>query len=437
IDIEDTTYGKESNNNQYNDAVATSFAIGDLSITLTINEAANQITFTTIGSSNNAEIELYDKATLQIININTVAQTFEGIKFSEYNDGALSPAKYIGQGGTSPLTIEVFYDDLYDKSIEISSVIDVLTKAHGSGWYETKTLVSFYTNKGTLITYDEKEKHKLTIGHIATTASASVKIKSTAEEPEAGWTIHGIDKEGDVGKASSFVLDSNGFVHLSYFDETNDALKYAYETKDGWYVQIVDTENVGRSSDIALDSAENPHIIYTDTKNSKLKYAFYDGTAWKRWTIEAAGSAAILPSIALDEDDAQYIAYYDFIEDDLMLLFYDAKSQAWKKETIDAAGDVGAEASIAIDVDNNPHIIYFDNTYDFLKYAWYDGTAWQRTTLDASGIAGLFTALTLDKNNYPTVWYYNQLQNKVQYLSYVGNNNWQQKTFSLDGFDIW
>jgi hypothetical protein len=436
ISIKDMTYDKESNDNAYTDAAATSFVIGELSIMLTINEAANQVTFTATGSGNNAEIELYDKATLHIINTNTAAQTFEGLKFSEYNDGALSPAKYIGQGGTAPLSIEIVYDDLYDNSIEVSSIIDILTKAQGSGWYEANNMFSFYTNKGTLILYDEKEKHKLTIRHVATTASASVKLKATAEDSE-GWTLYSVDKEGDVGKASSFILDSSGFVHISYFDETNDALKYAYETADGWYVQTVDIENVGRSSDIALDSSENPHIVYTDTKNSKLKYAMYDGTTWKHWTIEAAGSAAILPSLALDADDAQYITYYDFIDDDLMLLFYDATSAAWKTETRDAEGDVGTEASIAIDANNNPHIVYFDNTYDFLKYVWYDGTAWQKTTLDASGKAGLFTTLTLDKKNYPTVWYYNQLQDKVQYLSYVGDNQWEQKTFSLDGFDIW
>ncbi|MBI5072548.1 hypothetical protein HZA99_01895 [Candidatus Woesearchaeota archaeon] len=69
-----------------------------------------------------------------------------------------------------------------------------------------------------MITYDEEEKHSFVIHHVATTVSASVKLKKTAEEPASGWTIYGIDTEGDVGKASSLVLDKNGFVHVSYFD---------------------------------------------------------------------------------------------------------------------------------------------------------------------------------------------------------------------------
>lgn len=438
INIEDITSETESNHNLYTDGAATSLKLGDLIMTITINEAAMQITFTNIGSSNGAVIELYDKATGEIINTNTGSQTFEGIKFREYDDGALAAEKYIGQGGTAPLTIAVFYDDVYDRSLEISGqLLTDLTKAQGSGWYITEGTASFYTNKGTLILYDEKEKHSFTISHVAATASASVKIKKTAEQPASGWTIYGVDTEGDVGKASSFVLDKKGFVHISYFDETNDALKYAYETAEGWYVQTVDAGNVGRASDIALDSTGKPHIIYTDTKNNKLKYAMYDGKEWKRWTVEAAGAAAILPTLAFGANDEQYIAYYDYVADDLMLLFYNEKSQTWQQQTIDAEGDVGTEASIAVGSDNNPRIVYFDNTYDLLKYAWYDGTAWQKTVLDESGTAGLFTALTLDKNNYPTIWYYNQLQDKVESLQYIGSNKWEQKTFSLEGFDIW
>ncbi|MBI5072547.1 hypothetical protein HZA99_01890 [Candidatus Woesearchaeota archaeon] len=123
-----------------------------------------------------------------------------------------------------------------------------------------------------------------------------------------------------------------------------------------------------------------------------LMYAMYDGTEWKRWTGEAAGAGvgvgagAILPTLAFGANDEQYIAYYDYVADDLVLLFYNAESQTWQRQTIDAEGDVGTEASIAVGSDNNPRIVYFDNTHDLLKYAWYDGTSWQKTVLDESGI---------------------------------------------------
>ncbi|MBI5072549.1 hypothetical protein HZA99_01900 [Candidatus Woesearchaeota archaeon] len=83
ISIEDMTSEKESSHNPYTDGAAASVTLGDLIMRITINEAAMQITFTSIGSSDGALIELYDKATLEIINTNTGSQTFEGIKFRE------------------------------------------------------------------------------------------------------------------------------------------------------------------------------------------------------------------------------------------------------------------------------------------------------------------------------------------------------------------
>src|SRR3989338_3778680 len=114
LSIEDSSYEKEANDLPYTDGAATAFTIGDTTILLTINEATNQILFTSIGSSDGVAIELYDKATIELINTNTGTQTFEGFVFSEYNDGALAEEKYIGQGTNPTLSIEIFYYDLYN-----------------------------------------------------------------------------------------------------------------------------------------------------------------------------------------------------------------------------------------------------------------------------------------------------------------------------------
>lgn len=440
VDIEDKTGEKETLDTVYNDGSATSLTVGDRTITLTLTETTKTVAFTTLGSTDGAIIELSDHATIELINANKASQSFEGLFFSEFNDGALAPEKYIND-----LRINIFFDDQNDKAIEISSsILTDLGVSQGSGWYKASVDDSqtkmFYSNKGTLWTYDDDEKQKLTVGHIVSTATAKVSVKKTAAQAAqeaAGWTIYGVDKEGDVGKDSSFVLDKKGYAYISYFDETNDALKYAYMTAQGWYVQRVDSGNVGRSSDIALDSDENSHVIYTDTKNSQLKYAYSDGKEWHTGTLDAAGQYAILPALALDSKNNPHIAYYDYKEDDLIHLWYDAETETWQKETVDSAGDVGTGASIAIDSKNYPHVSYFDNGYDILKYAWYDGAEWQTKVLDDSSGAGLFSAMQLDYQNYPLIWYYNQLKGKVQYLQYLGDNQWDQETFSLEGFDIY
>lgn len=435
LSIEDRSYEKEAHDLPYTDGTASSFAIGESNIMLTINEAAHAITFTTIGSSDGAIIELYDKATLEIINTNTRSQSFEGFLFSEYADGALTASKYIGHGTNPSLNIEIYYDDLYDRSIEISNtLLTDLGNEQGSGWYTTDQTHSFYTNKGTLFYYAE-EKNKLTIAHQEATFSAKGTLQETKET--STQTIYGVDTIGDVGKDSSLVLDNEGFAHISYFDETNDALKYAYETAEGWYVQTIDKGNVGRESAIALDTNNFPHIISTDTEKKQIKYEVYDGTSWNSWIIEAAYSTVSNPTIALDSTNQPHIALYDYENDNLIYMKYNKKTQQWKTELVDEDGDVGANPSMMLDTKGNPHIVYFESVYDTVKYAHFDGTTWQTFVVDNSGSMGLWTSIQANKEGKLSLWYYNTLLDKAVNMQYVDAETWQQNTYDLGGFALY
>src|SRR5512135_3762845 len=87
------------------------------------------------------------------------------------------------------------------------------------------------------------------------------------------WAISTIDT-GGVGLYTSIAVDSNNKVHISYYDATNHALKYATNASGDWASSIIDSAgDVGEFSSIAVDSNNHVHISYYDATNQELKYA--------------------------------------------------------------------------------------------------------------------------------------------------------------------
>jgi hypothetical protein len=75
---------------------------------------------------------------------------------------------------------------------------------------------------------------------------------------------------------TSLALDGSGYAHISYFDNTNGDLKYAYQDISGWHFQTVAHDGfVGQYTSLVLASDGNPHISYYDVSNHDLKYAAY------------------------------------------------------------------------------------------------------------------------------------------------------------------
>jgi hypothetical protein len=119
-----------------------------------------------------------------------------------------------------------------------------------------------------------------------------------------GWRIERVDTIDNVGQYTSLALDKNNNSHISYYDDTNTSLKYAYF--DGtWHIETVDeTGSVGMYTSLVLDSNGNPHISYfldNDGEKDALKYAHFDGS----WKIEIVdqGYVGKYNSLALDRNN--------------------------------------------------------------------------------------------------------------------------------------
>jgi hypothetical protein len=132
-----------------------------------------------------------------------------------------------------------------------------------------------------------------------------------------------VDSVGDVGKHTSLALDGNRKPHISYFDDTKNALKYAWLSGTTWFSQTVDNigeppYDRGRSS-LELDQSDVPYVSYYDATNGDLRLAFSDGTVWFSQTVDSAGDVGQYSSLALDELGCPHISYYDATNGDLKI----------------------------------------------------------------------------------------------------------------------
>ena len=220
----------------------------------------------------------------------------------------------------------------------------------------------------------------------------------------------------DVGEYTSIAIDSNDAVHISYYDWTNDELKYATDKSGSWvYATLDSTGTVGTYTSIAIDSNDAVHISYSDLSNSDLKYATDKSGSWVTSTLDSTGSVGYSTSIAIDSNDAVHISYYDLSNSDLK--YATDKSGSWVNTTLDSTGSVGTHTSIAIDSNDDVHISYFDNTNYGLKYATDKNGSWVTSTLDSTGSVGYFTSIAIDSNDAAHISYYDEDNFNLKYAT--------------------
>jgi hypothetical protein len=114
--------------------------------------------------------------------------------------------------------------------------------------------------------------------------------------------VETVDYWGEVGYTLSIALDNTKGVHISYYNDSSDNLKYAYKPSDGsWYTETVDfLGNVGQYTSIAVDSIYGVHISYYDSTNHNLKYAFKSSEGdWSNYTVDSGEYAGHYTSIAV------------------------------------------------------------------------------------------------------------------------------------------
>ena len=141
------------------------------------------------------------------------------------------------------------------------------------------------------------------------------------------WTVDPVDTTNGSGYYTSIILETDNKPHISIQDGLNDNLMYIHwdDDESKWNGQVntdgpdtVDSTDVtGLYTSIALDADGNPHISYYDDTNNDLRYAYWNGSSWKTETVDSAGNMGSHTSIDLDSNGHAHISYYDATNESL------------------------------------------------------------------------------------------------------------------------
>lgn len=267
-----------------------------------------------------------------------------------------------------------------------------------------------------------------------------------ATNTSGSWLAGAIDSGDAVGDNSELAIDGQGKAHISYYDRSNADLKYITSVSGTWVPTVVDSAGVtGLDTSIAVDSNGKIHISYFDawanfangTETADLNYATNASGSWVVTTIDSNGRVGEHSSIAIDGNDKVHISYYDAATANQDLKYANNTSGSWVVETIDTESGAGPYSSIAVDSQNKVHIAYVTYTgvptpdTVLLRYITNSSGSWATTTVDATGFAQ-YASLALDTSNKAHIGYYDVIAKDVRYATNT-SGSWATSTVDSTG----
>ncbi len=159
-------------------------------------------------------------------------------------------------------------------------------------------------------------------------------------------------------------------------DDADRNIHPGADDDDEWTIEVVD-DVAGLHTSLALDPGRDVHVAYSLGAGG-IWYATNSGGAWVPEEVDARG---IDPSIALNDVDAPYIAYWDNVVNYLKLAWI--IGGFWNPDVRDSSGNVGRSPALAFDGDV-ANILYDDQTNGALDLGrgipgvagWTSDTVW-------------------------------------------------------------
>jgi hypothetical protein len=243
----------------------------------------------------------------------------------------------------------------------------------------------------------------------------------------ASITATAIDSAGVVGEYSSVAVDSNNKVHISYYDVTNDGLKYATNESGSWTTANIDTANAGKYTSLAVDSNNKLHISYYGTIWGDLKYATNESGSWVVDTIDSTDDVGYYTSIAVDSNNKVHISYYSNSSSSgaSTLKYATNLSGSWVISTVPTIrGNWGYYTGMGVDADDHVHISYCfayskdSDSFGSLGYATNESSSWATSLIDSSTLGeGVYSSLAIDSNSKVHISYSSNADGTIKYAT--------------------
>ena len=264
------------------------------------------------------------------------------------------------------------------------------------------------------------------------------------------WNFQIIDNTGDVGKFTTIAHDSQGYPHVTYYDETNDRYMIAsYVGENGWQLESVSDLDCDSSNGIlcswkhcAIAIVDDiVHVVYTcrsvydntsstcyddttDYNELRDAYLLYKtkpvGGEWAFPQVVRKGEGTYsgseyngsweafgYPSILVSESRIDVVYFDGENNRESLWHAYKIGGGTWENQEIDPSHDVGKYNSIASDTNGNIFVSYYVESDSDVKLALYNGSNWSSFFVDGDGSdVGPWTSVAVDLDGVPHITYH-------------------------------
>ncbi len=219
----------------------------------------------------------------------------------------------------------------------------------------------------------------------------------------ASWSVDVLDDEGVTGYYTAIRTGSDGFLHVTYRDQTDNALMHAFQSGSGWEYEVIDERGCYFMA-MVLDGQDIPRVTFWDMSIDKICHVQWDEDEWVTDTIASAFQSGYhypISDIEIDSSENSHVVWYDGSG-----VNYAVRQSAgiWSISVVDSIGNTGISPSLGLDQDI-PHVAYGNIDDGHLYYATMERDAWLIEVVDPCEDADM-TSIEIDSSGMPHILYY-------------------------------